>query len=120
MIHQKCRICGERHPLGPCPQAQRAKFFGVDGKERLGKEVSPGVWIAPETLLNVPKAETPSAANQPKRKTPPRKPKGEVVATHPPTHQSKFAPIGECPYCDRQRALNAEAVRLHRQKKDNP
>lgn len=30
---------------------------------------------------------------------------------------AKYAPLGDCPYCDRQRALNAKAVSLHRAKR---
>lgn len=25
MLHQRCRICGERHPLGPCPRDARPR-----------------------------------------------------------------------------------------------
>jgi hypothetical protein len=105
MDKPKCKLCGERH-WGACDHLVEPIPVAVSSEAIQRQMRHEGM-----------EADTSSATKQPKRTAKPRDLESAMLPTHPPTHQSKYAPLGECPYCDRQRALNAKAVSLHRASK---
>lgn len=96
MLSQKCRICGERHPLGPCPTPRRGGATVVGSADHANGDE--------------PSRDT-SSASQTKAV------RGGVTAGETaPSFEGKgtIAPKGVCEWCDRRRELNKAVAQARR------
>lgn len=128
MLSQKCRVCGERHPLGPCPTgrgrsgssasdtpreaALEKRTPAVRSDSRSGPEVGrvnvrERPMREPAERGSAPQAEAVGVTA------------GETASVLPNVARGGLfiAPPGECAYCDRRREQKAAAMRALRDRK---